>query len=60
MLTIYALIQSLQAKREEERGAVLAEYGVLLAIIAAIVAATVLLLQGAIVRAFQAAIAVLG
>lgn len=59
MLTIYALIQSLQAKHEEERGAVLAEYGVLLAIIAAIVAATVLLLQEAIVAAFEDVIAVL-
>lgn len=59
MNTIHALIQTLVARRDEERGAVLAEYGVLLAIIAAIVAATVLLLQGAIVGAFNDAIAVL-
>lgn len=59
MTTITAFIQSFLATREEEKGAVLAEYGLLLSLIAVIVAAAVILLQGAIVAAFDAATGVL-
>jgi Flp pilus assembly pilin Flp len=53
------LLSFLHERANEERGAVAAEYAVLLALIAVVLAATVTLLTGAIVRAFTAAIGVL-
>lgn len=52
--------QNLQARMTDEEGQTLAEYGVLLAVVAAFIAAGVLIVfRGAIVTAFDAATACL-
>jgi Flp pilus assembly pilin Flp len=52
-------IKSLVARGQEEDGASLAEYAMLLALIAVVVAAAVAALQGGIINAFNAATAAL-
>ena len=56
---LFKLVSLIAERSNEDRGAVAAEYAVLLALIAAVVAAAVLALQGGIVAAFNAARAVL-
>lgn len=56
---MFKLLYALHDRANEERGAVAAEYAVLLALIAVALAATMTLLTGAIIRAFTAAIGVL-
>jgi Flp pilus assembly pilin Flp len=56
---LFRLLYILHDRSKDERGAVAAEYAVLLALIAVVLAATATLLTGAIVRAFSAAIKVL-
>jgi Flp pilus assembly pilin Flp len=58
MLLFTTLYGWLKAKADtEERGAVLAEYGLLLALIAVVVAVAIVALQGVIVTAFNNAVA---
>lgn len=56
---IVKLLASLTERAAEQRGAVAGEYAVLLALIAVALVTVIGLFTGAIVRAFEAAIAVL-
>lgn len=60
MLNIVALIRSYIATHESERGAVLAEYALLLALIAVLVVGAIALLRTGIINAITAAAGVLG